>query len=79
MTEREALEAVADEVSGKLREYSGRGMYGASCLGIATDSPLACIEGAAARGITGAHKDSMGKGYIVYWPHISPEQSGETP
>lgn len=66
-------EAVAKAVDGNLREYSGRGMYGTSCLGITTGDPIGCIEEAAARGITGAMRDSMGKRYIVYWPDIPAE------
>lgn len=67
-----ALEQTAEAVGGSVqREYSGRGMFGASCYGIACDSPTDCIEEAAARGVRGAKVDQLGKGFIVYWPGLS--------
>ena len=70
------LEAIAQLVDGDLRlNYSGRGMYGNSCLGIVTDDPTACMEYAAQRGITGAKMDNMGRQYIVYWPNITKESA----
>jgi len=72
-TQKEILQEVADEIGGELREYSGRGMYGKSCLGIVCDDPSDCIEEAVVRGIRGACRDSMGKQAIVYWPSIKVE------
>ena len=64
------LKAVAEEVGGKLRDYSGRWMYGRSCYGITCDSPNECIAAAGAHGIRGAQTDSMGLKSIVYWPNL---------
>ena len=65
------IEEVADAVGGELyRDYSGRGMFGAKCLGIVHADPRAVIEEAAARGLRGASQDSMGRDFIVYWPGV---------
>jgi hypothetical protein len=65
------IEEVAANIGGELYEnYSGRGMYGAKCLGIECDDPVRAIEEAAARGLRGSCQDHLGKDYIVYWPHI---------
>ena len=34
MTEKHALQALLDDAGCETREYSGRGMYGRSCLGV---------------------------------------------
>jgi hypothetical protein len=66
------VKKVAEIVDGKVYEdYSGRGMYGASCVGISCDDVFACIEQAAKEGLRGAKWNSLGRGYIVYWPGIS--------
>lgn len=64
------LRQTADECGGLVRQYSGRGMMGSYCYAIDCDDQVACIESAAANGLRGAKVDTMGKGYIVYWPHI---------
>lgn len=70
-----ALEQTAGAVGGSVqREYSGLGMFGQCCYGIACDSPTDCIEEAAARGVRGAKVDQLGRGYIVYWPGITAEK-----
>ena len=72
----QALQAIARIVDGDMHQnYSGRGMYGETCLGIVTDDPTACMEYAAQRGITGAKMDNMGRQYIVYWPNITKDAS----
>lgn len=74
----EALQEVADEIGGKFRKsYSGRCMYGRSCVGIVTDDPIACIEEAASKGIKGAKMDNMGLSSIVYWPDIESNDNGD--
>ena len=75
----EAIEEAADEVSGSIREdYSGRGMYGKTCYGIVVDgSGTEVIEAAAALGVRGARTDNMGKGTIVYWPHVKGQAETE--
>jgi len=65
------ISRVAVQVGGEVYEdYSGRGMYGAKCLGIVCADPVPCIEYAAENGIRGAVYDQMGLDYIVYWPEI---------
>lgn len=67
----EIIKEVANVVSGDFEDnYSGRGMYGAECVGITCDDPDYCIEEAASRGIRNAKTDNMGRQYIVYWPSI---------
>ena len=51
-------------------DYSGRGMFGAKCAGIACDDSHGTIEEAASRGLRGAKVDQLGRGYIVYWPGV---------
>ncbi|MEK7414226.1 MAG: hypothetical protein AAB263_13005 [Planctomycetota bacterium] len=54
-------------------DYSGRGMFGAQCLGIVCDDPEDVI---AEVGVKGARTDSMGKSVIVYWPSITAPLDG---
>jgi hypothetical protein len=54
------------------REYSGRYMFGRTCLGVAgametLDELLSTVRGSA----RGLRKDQLGKGYIYYWEHIA--------
>ena len=49
-------------------DYSGRGMFGAVCVGITSDNVGQTIEDAASHGIFGAKWDSLGMSSIVYWP-----------
>jgi hypothetical protein len=66
---------IAEEYGWKFTEgYSGRGMYGRTCVGIVTESPNDCI---AAVGIKGAQLDNMGMKYIVYWPNVKSEPEDE--
>ncbi len=63
------LRELAKDRGDRFREkYSGRGMYGRTCVGIVTDSPEDVIADA---GIRGAHTDDMGLSTIVYWPSLS--------
>ena len=65
------IKRLVDDGFGKLyKDYSGRNMYGKTCIGITTNDPDTLIEEAASLGIRGAKRDNLGKGYIVYWPHI---------
>lgn len=71
----EELSAIADEVDGQVyKNYSGRGMFGAKCVGITCSSVTSCIEIAAVNGLTGARWDQLGKSFIVYWPDIQLEE-----
>jgi hypothetical protein len=65
----------------EVREYSGRAMYGDHCIGVDVDSmgevgviAVALMDaGVDAESVALFMKrmkwDSMGMGYIVYWPH----------
>ncbi len=65
------LAEIAAEAGGTVyRDYSGRGMFGATCVGIEGDHLAAVLEAAGARGLRGACHDQLGKGWIVYWPHL---------
>jgi hypothetical protein len=61
---------LADTYGAFRSDYSGRGMFGAQCVGIVTSEPMTVIKEAAARGIRGAKTDDMGLQTIIYWPHI---------
>lgn len=73
----DVIQALADEGMGRLhRDYSGRGMCGETCMGLSTQSPQACIDAAARKGVRGARTDALGKGTIVYWPGVRTETTG---
>jgi hypothetical protein len=69
---KEKILGKAEEMGLNIRcDYSGRGMSGKLCLGVVgsmhdLDMLLSGIPGSAA----GLRKDSMGLGYIYYWPEI---------
>lgn len=69
--------------------YSGRGMFGATCIGVVVDDPtdLADLIGALmcageddlAAGLMDQPRatDNMGRGTIVYWPGVRAAQDDE--
>lgn len=67
----------------RVRSYSGRGMYGKYCAAIVGDSVAEITAGIAATAepevalelLKGFRTDSMGKGAVVYWPHIKCEDN----
>lgn len=60
----------------RLQQYSGRGMMGRQCLGVLLDGndgyEIMAMLGAASDGqqVPIPKNDSLGRGYILYWPHI---------
>lgn len=71
MNKLDAIKQIAEKVNGRVRkDYSGRFMYGKTCLGIVCEDPTEAIETAAQHGITNAKVDNMGLDYIVYWPNL---------
>lgn len=65
------LAEIAAEADGTVyRDYSGRFMFGTTCVGIEGDNLAAILEAAGARGLRCARHDQLGKGWIVYWPHL---------
>ena len=77
----ELLEEIAQEVEGSFRaDYSGRGMYGDSCVGIvahnllelgAVISRLVEDEELREELISNSNTDSMGYDTIVYWTRVT--------
>lgn len=75
---KEILSEIAEELGGRVREtYSGRGMFGRTCLGIVCSNATTCIEMAARKGIRGASTDNMGLDYIVYWRSLDTTKKEE--
>ena len=86
------LQHVIEAAGHETRSYSGRGMYGMSCLGVSVDSLAeflsdvfrAVAEENDPRGtaiklskeITGMSTDAMGRGMILYWRGIPFEGDG---
>lgn len=67
----EIIEDAANAIGGEVTySYSGRGMFGRTCVGIECDSSQEVIEEAASRGLRGAAVDNLGLGWIVYWPSV---------
>lgn len=60
-----------------IRSYSGRGMFGDTCLSIVTDDTVRTLkeigdELGDLADLLGAHKiDAMGTDQVVYWPNVS--------
>lgn len=65
-----------EEAGYEPRSYSGRGMYGKSCVGCELDADaelwtLACEVSARSDDTPPRpHTDSLGLGLIVYWPRF---------
>ena len=71
---RDLLRLVTDKEFGTVRtDYSGRFMYGKTCLSVTTDRPQCLIKSAWALGIYGERTDQMGFDTVVYWPDLGPE------
>ena len=64
------LIATLEEEQLKPRSYSGRGMYGAHCVGAYIDGYLGNYTLP-----QGWRSDNLGRGTIVYWPDVAwPEE-----
>jgi hypothetical protein len=85
-----AIEGWGDDADIQVRSYSGRAMYGAECVGVDINGfgevgIIACAlfaagfdEEVVAVFMKNMKWDSMGLGYIVYWPYdlkLSAEES----
>ena len=63
-----------------VRSYSGRGMYGESCIGVVLGDASAWTLALALAdlnngnmdlfGLAAPREDSMGMGRVYYWPHL---------
>jgi hypothetical protein len=60
--------AITDDSRRLHTDYSGRGMFGATCWAIYCDDANDVICDV---GLKGARTDSMGKGSVVYWPNVT--------
>lgn len=67
-----ALIAALQDAGLKPRSYSGRAMYGKSCVGVAADSAFEIGEALKAAKIMAGQpdEDQLGKRRIFYWPAI---------
>lgn len=56
----------------KPRSYSGRAMYGRTCLGVTVPEPMKAVLDIAAQGVKvpPPRQDNMGLDYVIYWPNI---------
>ena len=81
-TLQECLEKLADYFGFDVRSYSGRGMYGKTCLAIVGEGinliSLGYALGEMDRDIDkydldNMRSDSMGLGMVYYWPNIEYE------
>lgn len=75
--ETESFQELLERLGMEPEEYSGRGMFGASCLSIITNDPvrealrigyqagLAQIEPPKS-----IRSDQLGTGWILYWPRV---------
>jgi hypothetical protein len=81
----EIIEMAELDESAVRENYSGRGMYGAECLGIAAESDDETLLFALAVGqvlgfdraftvLRDSRSDSMGRGTITYFPRIKIEK-----
>lgn len=68
MNTTETVHTLALRFGGLREDYSGRGMFGATCLGVVTRTPRQLVKAAATLGLHGHRTDSMGISTIVYWP-----------
>ena len=77
------LQSTIENAGYETRSYSGRGMYGKQCLGISSENVIKTIvdilrwvfgEGdddlyyALSKAMQSAKTDSMGHGFIIYFP-----------
>lgn len=64
----QAIRDLAESVGGELYNgYSGRGMYGAECLGIDCEDDKDVIERCREYRLPRPKVDNLGVGYICYW------------
>jgi len=67
----QGIQDMADRAGWEVNwRYSGRAMYGKTCVGVIADNPVTVIERMALLGLTGAKMDDMGRSSIVYWPDL---------
>lgn len=84
MSNQHPIQVLAERHHMDVQSYSGRGMYGNTCLGISTDAPVGDLladiilsvgtvtytRESFAEDFRRMQQDSMGMGTIYYFPHI---------
>jgi hypothetical protein len=84
MQMKDEIQRAIEDADFETRSYSGRGMYGKSCLAVSADDPVEVVAKAMAavaadngvdlwdlaEKISNARTDSMGRGIVIYWPGI---------
>ncbi len=83
MTLQELIEEIIDtgedtaaDVSMRVRSYSGRGMSGRECLGVASSDVFEALQliawhaGSAGLKMPPVWSETLGKGNVIYWPSI---------
>jgi hypothetical protein len=83
-----SLRTILERNDWSVCEYSGRGMFGQTCLGVTVDDPVCFLwqlhfdiqdtldedeELKLEAGFKSVKWDQMGHDFIVYWPYISYE------
>jgi len=66
----------------RVRSYSGRGMNGKCCVGVDVDSVGETVAVGAFLGNDCPGEpsyDNMGRGFVVYWPHVPWPESEQQP
>ena len=73
MTQEQKIIKIANKFDTLIRAYSGRGMFGAECVGVEVSAAdFTPFKAALKRAqIGGMSIDNMGLDMIVYWPSIS--------
>ena len=70
MTE-EKIHKLANAVKGRIYpHYSGRGMFGETCMGVVCSNIVGCLLVAGKLGLKNPKTDNLGLDYIVYFPDI---------
>lgn len=70
MTKQEKVAELAERIGGRVRSYSGRGMFGRECMGVTCDDADEAIMECGRLRLPKPSVDSMGLAAIVYWPSI---------
>ena len=80
------FENLAWDIDGEVYEnYSGRGMYGKTCLGITVENLEKALfklgresaDGSFSKELERFETDSLGRSFIIYFPRLQKEVDGE--
>lgn len=69
--EQQSIIDLADAIGGEVYEsYSGRGMFGRTCMGISFGDASTVLYEAKSAGLPKPKLDSLGIDWITYWPSV---------